>query len=71
MRAAQPVAPNLPPPPEERLPVRGMKTLEHSKYRRHRRGTPPRRDAGYESQWRFLRFRACAPPGILGGAEMW
>jgi hypothetical protein len=50
LRAAHAVAPNLPPQPEERLPVRGNKPLEHSKYRRRWRGTPPRSDAGCGSQ---------------------
>jgi len=71
MRAAHAVAPNLPPPPEERRPVRGIKPLERSKYHRRRLGTPPRRDAGYGSQWRFPRFRACARPRILGGDDLW
>jgi len=66
MRAAHAVAPNLPLPPEERRPVTGIKPLERSKYHRRRLGTPPRRDAGYGSQWRFPRFRACARPRILG-----
>ena len=70
-RAAHAVAPNLPPPPEERRPVRGIKPLERSKNHRRRRGTPPRRDVGCESQWRFPRFRACARPGILGGDGVW
>ena len=70
-RAAHAVAPILPPPPEERRHVRGIKPLERSKYHRRRRGTPPRRDAGYKSQWRFPRFRACARPGILGGDDVW
>ena len=43
MRAAHAVAPNLAPPSEERLPVREIKPLAHSKYRRRRRGAPPRR----------------------------
>ena len=70
LRATPPVAPNLPPPPEERRPVRGIKPLERSKYHR-RLGTPPRRDAGCGSQWRFPRFRACARPRILGGDDVW
>ena len=57
MRAAPAVAPNLPPPPEERRPMRGIKPLERSKYHRRRLGTPPRRDADCGSQWRFPRFR--------------
>ena len=54
-RAAHAVALNLPLPPEERRPVRGIKPLERSKF--HRR------------QWRFPRFRACAAPdqGFLEG----
>ena len=71
MRAADAVAPNLPYPPEERLPVRDMKPLARSKCRRRRRGTPPRLDADCGSQWRFLRLRACAPPRIVGGVEIW
>ncbi len=71
MRAAHAVAPNLPPPPEERRPMRGIKPLERSKYHRCRLGTPPRRDADCGSQWRFLRLRACAPPRILGGVDIW
>jgi hypothetical protein len=63
LRAAHAVVPNLQPPPEERLPVRGMKPLEHSKYRRRRRGTPPRRDA-LRITVAFLHFRACTPPSI-------
>ena len=68
MRAAHAVAPNLPPPPEERRPVRGIKPLERSKYHRRRLGTPPRRDADCGSQWRFPRFRVDARPRILGGS---
>ena len=64
MCAAHVVTPNLPPPPEERVPVKVKKPLEHSKYRRRRRGTPPCRDAGCGSQRRFLQFRACAAPSI-------
>ena len=71
MRAAHAVASNLPPPPEERRPVKGIKPLERSKYHRRRLGTPPRRDAGCGSQWRFPRFRACARPSILGGDDLW
>ena len=48
-----------------------VKPLARSKYRRRRRGTPPRRDADCGSRWRFLRLRACAPPRILGGVELW
>jgi hypothetical protein len=70
-RAAHAVAPNLAPPPEERRPVRGIKPLERSKHHRRRLGTPPRRDAGCGSQWRFPRFRACARPRILGGDNLW
>jgi len=71
MRAADAVAPNLPYPPEC-LPVRDMKPLARSKCRRRRRrGTPPRHDADCGSQWRFLRWRACARPRILGGIEIW
>jgi len=70
MRTAHAVAPNLPLPPEERRPARGIKPLERSKYHRRRLGTPPRRDAGYGSQWRFPRFRACARPRILGGDDL-
>ena len=33
--------------------------------------SPPRRDADCGSQWRFLRLRACAPPRILGGVDIW
>jgi len=51
--------------------VRGIKPLERSKYHRRRLGTPPRRDAGCGSQWRFPRFRACARPRILGGDDVW
>jgi len=73
MRAAHAVAPNLPPPPEKRRPVRGIKPLERSKYHRRRLGTPPRRDAGCGSQWRFPRFRADARPRSLdlGGVDIW
>ena len=71
MRAAEAVAPNLPYPPKEHLSVRDMKPLARSKRRRRRRGTPPRRDAGCGSQWRFLRLRACARPRILGGVYIW
>ena len=70
-RAAHAVAPSLPPPPEERRPVRGIKPPERSKYHRRRLGTPPRRDAGCGSHWRFPRFRACARPSILGGDDVW
>jgi len=52
-------------------PVRGIKPLECSKYHRRRLGTPPHRDAGCGSQWRFPRFRACARPRILGGDDVW
>jgi len=59
LRAAHAVAPNLPPPPEERRPVRGIKPLERSKYHRRRLGTPLRRDADCgpqcDPQWRFPR----------------
>jgi len=55
MRAA--VAPNLPPPPEERRPVSETKPLYQWKYRRRRRGTPPRRHADCGLLWRFLHFR--------------
>jgi hypothetical protein len=71
MRAAHAVAPNLPPPPEERRPMRGIKPLERSKYHRRRLGTPPRRDADCGSQWRFPRFRVDARPRILGGVDLW
>ena len=71
MGAADAVAPNLPYPPEERLPVRDVKPLSRSKCRCRRRGTPPRRDADCGSQWRFLRLRACAQPRILGGVDIW
>jgi len=71
MRAAHAVVPNLTLPPEERRPVRDIKPLERSKYHRRRLGTPPRRDAGYGSQWRFPRFSACARPRILGGDDVW
>jgi len=64
MRAAHAVAPNLPPPPEKRRPVMGINPLERSKYHRRRLGTPPRRDAGCGSQWRFPRFRPCARPSV-------
>ena len=69
MRAANAVAPNLPPPPQERRPVRGIKLLEHSKYRRRRRGTPPRRDAGCGSQWRYLHFRALPHQAFLNQSK--
>jgi len=69
MRAAEAVAPNLPYPPEERLPVRDAKPLTRSKCRRRRRGTPPRRDADCGSQWRFLRLRAWPHQGFLEGSE--
>jgi len=68
MRAAHAVAPNLPPPTDERPPVRGIKPLEHSTYRRRRRGTPPRRDAGCGSQWCFLHCRACAHQEFPSGS---
>jgi len=71
MRAAHAVAPNLPPPPEERRPVSGIKPLERSKYHRRRLGTLPRRNADCGSQWRFPRFRADARPRILGGVDLW
>jgi len=71
MRAADAVAPNLPYPPEERLPVMDVKPLARSKCSRRRRGTPTRSDPDCGSQWRFLRVRACAPPRILGGVESW
>jgi len=71
MLAADAVAPNLPYPPQERLPVRDIQPLARSKCRCRRHGTPPRRDAGCGSQWRFLRLRACAPPRILGGVDIW
>jgi hypothetical protein len=71
MRAAHAIAPNLPPPPEERLPVKVIKPMEHSKCRCRRRGAPPRRDEGYGSQWRFLHFRACAPPSISEWVDIW
>jgi len=69
MRAADAVAPNLPYPPEERLPVRDVKPLARSKCRRRRRGTPPRRDADCASQWRFLRLHATHVL-ILAGVEI-
>jgi len=71
MRAAEAVAPNLPYPPQEHLSVRANQPLARSKCRCRRRGTPPRRDADCGSQWRFLRLRACAPPRILGGVDIW
>ena len=71
MRAANAVAPNLPPPPGERRPVSKAKPLYQWKYRRCRRGAPPCRHADCRSQWRFLHFRASAPPRNLGGADVW
>ena len=71
MRAADAVAPSMPYPPQERLPVRDIQPLARSKCRCRRRGTPPRRDADCGSQWRFRRLRACAPPRILGGVDIW
>jgi hypothetical protein len=71
MRAADAGAPDLPYLPEERRPVRDVKPLARSTCRRRRRGTTPRRDADCGSQWRFLRLRACAPPRIVAGVEIW
>ena len=71
VRAANAVAPNLPPPPEERRPVSETQPLYQWKYRRCRRGAPPCRHADRRLQWRFLQFRACAPPRILGGDDVW
>jgi len=65
------VATKLPYPPQERLPVRDIQPLARSNCRCRRRGSPPRRDADCGSQRRFLRLRACAPPRILGGVDMW
>ena len=71
MRAAEAVAPNLPYSPQERLPVREFEPLARSKSRCRWRGTPPRHDAKYGSQWRFLRSRASTPPKMLGGVAVW
>jgi hypothetical protein len=65
MCTAHAVAPNLPPLPKKRLPVKVIKPLETSKCRRRRRGTLPRRDAGCGSQWRYLQFRASAQPTVI------
>ena len=64
MRAAHAVAPNLTPPPEERLPVRSIKPLEESKYRRSRRGLRPAAvlDAGNSDFW-----GSRAAPRVLEG----
>ena len=67
MRAADAVAPNLPPPPEERRPVSETKPLYQWKYRRCRRGAPPCRHADRRIQWRFHHFRACPHQGFLEG----
>jgi len=72
MRAADAVAPNLPHPPEMGLPVRDVKPLARSKFRRRRRGTPHRRDADCGSQWRLLRLLICVPAphqGFLEGSK--
>jgi len=71
MRAANAVATNPAPPPEERCPVRETKPLYPWKYRRCRRGAPPRRHADCRLQWRSLQFCACTPPGILEGDRIW
>jgi hypothetical protein len=71
MRAADAIALNLPYLPERCLLVRGIKPLARTKCRCRRRGTPPRRDANCGSQWRFLLLRACVPPRILGGVDVW
>ena len=67
MRAANAVAPNLPPPPEERRPVSKAKPLYQWKYRRCRRGAPPCRHADCRLQWRFFIFVPPPHQGILEG----
>jgi hypothetical protein len=73
MRAADAVARHLVPPPEERVPVMGSKPLKHSTYRRHWRGTPPRRDADCGLQRRILHFHffVPAPPQGLPSGTMY
>jgi hypothetical protein len=71
MRAADAVAPNLPPPPEERRPVSERKPLYQWKDRRCRRGAAPCRHAERRLQWRFLHFRAGALPRILEWDDVW
>jgi len=71
LRAANAVAPNLPPPPEECRPVSKTKPLYQRKYRRCRRGAPLCRHADCRLQWRFLNFRACARPKILERDDIW
>ena len=70
MRAAHAVAPNLPPPPEERLPASDIKPPARSKYRRRRRGAPPCRPADCGLQRHFLHFRAYARPRISQWDDM-
>jgi hypothetical protein len=56
MRGAHAVSPNLAPPSEERLHVRAMKPLAHSKYRRRRCGDPPRRHQMADYRGNFCSF---------------
>jgi hypothetical protein len=71
MCAADAAAPKLPYPLEGRLPVRNIKPLARSKGHCRWRGTPPPHDADCGSRWRFLGLRACAPPRILEGVDIW
>ena len=65
MRAAHAVAPNLAPPSKERLPVRVIEPLAQSKYRRRRRGTPPRRHQIADDSGVFCIFVPAPHQGFL------
>jgi len=67
MRAADAVAPNLPYPPQECLPVRDIQLLARSKCRCRRRSTPPRRDADIAAHSGF--FFVCMPAPHQGFVE--
>jgi len=62
---ANAVEPIFSPPTEERRLVSKAKPLCQWKYRRCLRGAPPFRLADRRLQWRFLQFRANAPPRVI------